>query len=364
MILFETLEVLMVALVTLLLAITLLNLATVRRVEASATQLDATVEILIPMRDEAVNATAVVSSALAQRQLSSLKVRALDDGSKDATLSILQGIDSQNFEVVVGNEPPAGWLGKNFALATLANRATADYLVFIDADVRLEPDAVAAAIKLLNDRKLDYLSPYPRQIAKSLLERLVQPLLQWSWLATLPLLAAERSLRASTVVANGQFFIVRSAAYKAIGGHAAIKGEVLDDMELARSLRRGGFRGTVVDGSQLAACRMYESNRNLLAGYLKSQWRAFGGVAGAIISIFLLTLTSIAPVLFAASGYRSGAISYFAIVISRLLVAIRTRSSLTSAFLHPIAIAIWIALIATSVVLKRSGKLSWRGRAL
>lgn len=364
MLLIETLEVLTVALVTILLTITIFNISTVRRPEPATSQLDARVAILIPMRNEERNATHVVASALAQRQLSSIEVLVLDDGSTDATLSRLKSIQAGNLEVLRGGELPPGWLGKNFALATLAERAKADYLVFIDADVRLEHGAIAASIDLLNERELDYLCPYPRQIAKSLVERLVQPLLQWSWLATLPLLVAERSLRASTVVANGQFFIVRAHAYRSIGGHAAIKGEVLDDIELARALRRGGFAGTVIDGSQLATCRMYESDRELFAGYLKSQWRAFGGLVGATFAILLMALTSIAPILFAASGYRSGVISYLGIVMSRILVALRTRSSLISAFFHPIAIALWIALIATSIVLKRSGKLSWRGRAL
>lgn len=357
-------EVIVIGLITISAIITIVNSLTIRRPTSSGSHIEATVAILIPMRNEEQNALAVTASALAQRDLKNFEVRVLDDQSTDGTAAILERVSAANFTWRSGDELPNGWLGKNFALHTLAADIRADYLVFLDADVRLESQAIAASIELMERYNLAYLSPYPRQLTGSLLEKLVQPLLQWSWFASLPLLPAERSLRASTVVANGQFFIVRSTPYRSCGGHAAIRGEVLDDLELARALRREGFRGNVVDGSRIASCRMYESPGGLIAGYSKSQWRAFGGIGGALGVISLLLATSIAPLAGALVGWETGWLCYLAMVLTRLIVAIRTRSSILSSLFHPIAIAFWIFLIVRSLILKSRGQLEWRGRSI
>src|SRR6185436_11595038 len=141
----------------------------------------------------------------------------------------------------------------------------ADVLVFLDADVRLRPGAIAATVALLGER--DLVCPYPRQVAGTAAERLVQPLLQWSWLTFLPLRLAERSPRPSLSAANGQLLAVRRAAYERAGG-----------------------RGGVADGTALADCRMYAGWPELRDGYTKSLWAAFGSPARAGCVAGLLAL--------------------------------------------------------------------------
>ncbi|NDA38836.1 MAG: glycosyltransferase family 2 protein, partial [Actinobacteria bacterium] len=247
---------------------------------------------------------------------------------------------------------------------TLAAKSDAEYLVFLDADVRLDSKAISSAISLMNEQGWDYICPYPKQIASGLLAKIVQPLLQWSWFATLPLRLVENSKRTSTVVANGQFFIVKNSAYKNSGGHEAIKGEVLDDLELARSLRNSGSRGSVVDASSISTCEMYKSSRALIDGYSKSQWRAFGGTAGALLAIGFLFISSIYPFIALAKLETWAILSSIGLVLSRAMAALKTRSVLITAPLHPIAISIWIYLILRSLFLKRSGNLEWRGRKI
>jgi imidazolonepropionase len=113
----------------------------------------------------------------------------------------------------------------------------------------------------------DFISPYPRQIAISFTERLVQPLLQWSWMTTVPLRLAERSARTSLAVANGQFFLVKKSSLDVIGGFQKISAEVLDDMKLARALISTGAHGGVADGSTLAQTRMYKNFAEIKSGY-------------------------------------------------------------------------------------------------
>jgi glycosyltransferase involved in cell wall biosynthesis len=133
------------------------------------------------MRNEAKNVSGAISSALNQN--GSIKV--LNDFSTDETLENLQAFLPQ-IEILQGKELPQGWLGKNFACHQLAINAKSDYLVFLDADVRLKPGAVNAAIKYMESKKWDFISPYPKQLTKGLLQLLIQPLLQWSWFASIP----------------------------------------------------------------------------------------------------------------------------------------------------------------------------------
>jgi hypothetical protein len=203
----------------------------------------------------------------------------------------------------------------------------------------------------------DFISPYPKQIAGSFLEKLIQPLLQWSWLASVPLRIAEKFPNRSMTIANGQFFIVKRSAYEKSGGHAAIPGEVLDDLELARLLISQGFKGGVADGSSVASCRMYKSNSQLIDGYTKSLWKAFGGQLGTILAIFLLFFTGISPYL----GLGAPALFIF---LSRVLAAIKTKSNPAYALLHPISILVLLYLIILSSIRRSRGTLTWRGREL
>lgn len=357
-------EILSSLLVLFFLLVSLFNFFTARSIHPINSQISSSVAILIPMRNEEINAKDVVTSALAQSGITQLKVIALDDFSTDRTGEILAGIVDERFRRVQGRELPSGWLGKNFALHTLATKADAEYLVFLDADVRFNREAVTSAISHMNERGWDYICPYPRQIATGMFAKVVQPLLQWSWFATLPLRLVENSRRSSTVVANGQFFIVKNSAYRNSGGHEGIKSEVLDDLELARQLRKSGSRGSVVDASAVSSCEMYKSPGALIEGYSKSQWRAFGGTLGALIAISLMFISSLYPI-FAIVNLEPWAITAaLALLLTRVLAAVRTRSVLITAPLHPIAISIWIYLIIRSLVLKKMGRLEWRGRKI
>ena len=316
------------------------------------------------MRNESANVSQVLATIYAQEGIADLSILALDDQSTDDTAALLSAQNDPRFQWFEGEALPQDWLGKNFAAHQLAAKADADYLVFIDADVRLAPQAIASSISIMKRNSLDFLSPYPRQIAITWLERLVQPLLQWSWFVSVPLRFAERFPRTSMAVANGQFFIVKRTAYEKSGGHQTIKSEVLDDLELARSLIRNGYRGTVADGSDVAYCRMYHSPKELIAGYAKSQWRAFGNVAGSALMILILATSSIVPLVAGLLGSPWGWIGFFAIVTTRLAIASKTKSFISTAWLHPLSALVWIALIKYSWIQKWRGKLLWKERTL
>ena len=336
------------------------------------------VSILVPARNEAGNIRDCLLAALEQEGVADLEVIVLDDASTDGTsheltelVAQLASAGDRRLSVITGmQEPPDGWLGKPWACHRLAERATGSVLLFTDADVRLAPRAALAAVRSLRSRRLTLLSAYPRQISDGVAARLVQPLLVWSWASTLPLAIAERSGRPSMSAANGQFMVFDAAGYRQFGGHRAVASEVLEDIALMRTVKRAGLRGGLVNGADLATCRMYGSSAELRDGYTKSLWAAFGGPVGSTAVCATLALAYCLPPA-AALTARSrstrvvGSLGYVAGVAGRSVVAQRTGDrGWPDSAAHPASIALFIGLNALSWIRRRRGSTSWKGRSI
>lgn len=313
------------------------------------------VSVLIPARDEADVIGACLESITGADE-----ILVLDDGSNDATAARAA---EHGATVLTGTPPPPGWLGKPNACRQLAEASDGDVLVFLDADVRLRPGALTAAIGLLEQAHLDAVAPQPRQLADSWAERLVQPLLWWSVLTFLPVRVAERSPRPTLAAANGQFLVVRRAAYVRAGGHSP--DAVLDDLALVRAIKRAGGRAAVVDGTPLAECRMYSGWRELREGYGKSLWSAFGSPAGTAGVLAVLGVAYVLPALAALRGSRAGTVGYAAGVAGRVITARRTGSRYwPDALAHPVSITVFGWLALRSHEQHRRGRVIWKGRPL
>jgi Glycosyl transferase family 2 len=324
------------------------------------------VSVLLPVRDEARNVTACLRAVLAQDLVLDMEVLVLDDGSTDGTADVVRSVAGHDPRVRVidgGNTVPDGWVGKTWACWRLAAAASGTVLVFVDADVVLAPRGLAATATLLREAGLDWVSPYPAQVAESVPERLVQPLLQWSWLTALPLLVAERGGRSTLAAANGQLLAVDATVYRRAGGHRAVRGQVLDDIMLARALTRAGGHGTLADGTRVATCRMYHGWDDLRDGYAKWLWGAFGSPAGALIAAGALSVVYVVPAVAMLVGSPVGAAGYLAAVAGRVLAARRTGGrAWPDAFAHPVSASLLAALMVDSVVRHRAATLTWKGR--
>lgn len=328
------------------------------------------VAVLLPLRDEAHRAEPTLRSIL--RALDhcggAATLVVLDDESTDGTSALVRRVvgGDTRVQLMAGRPRPPGWLGKPWACHQLAAAAPdASALVFVDADVVLESHAVAACVEQLRTTGLSLVSPYPRQIAVTAGERLVQPLLQWSWLTTLPLRVAERSPRPSLAAANGQLLAVDAETYRRAGGHAAVRGEVLDDIALLRAVKRVGGSGGVTDGTHLASCRMYDGWPGVRAGYAKSLWSAFGSPSGAVTAVGTLGLVYVWPAVAALRGSPVGAIGYAAGVVGRAVVARRTGGRVwPDSLAHPASVVALGWLTALSWYGRRRRTLVWKGRQL
>ncbi|MCA2212420.1 glycosyltransferase [Jidongwangia harbinensis] len=347
---------------------TLVNAARLRRPPRDAAVTER-VAVLLPLRNEADRVTPCLESLLGQRGVPDLDIVVLDDGSTDGTADVVRAVAGDKVRLLGGAPLPPGWLGKPHACRQLADATPdADVLVFVDADVVLAADAVAGAVTLRRDLGVTLLSPYPRIVGAG---RLVQPLLQWSWLTFLPLRAMERAGRPALAAAGGQWLVVERDGYRRTGGHAAVRADVLEDIGLARAVKRAGGRIALADGSGLAECRMYGSWRELIDGYGKSLWASFGSVAGATTVVALLLILYVGPpvatLLLVIDGAAVPALvtlsAYLLGVAGRVVSATATGGrAWPDALAQPVSILVFGWLVARSFRLRRQGRLTWRGR--
>jgi hypothetical protein len=330
------------------------------------------VSILIPARNEEAHIERTVISALAQQGLHDFEVIVLDDGSSDTTADLVKAIGDPRIHLLQGKDspPPQGWLGKPYACARLSSHATGSVLVFLDADVELHPSAIASCIGLLREDGFDLVAPYPKLLAEGWFERLVQPLVVWSWVSTVPLAWAQSSQRPSLSAANGQLLIFDEVAYRSMEGHTTVADNVLEDIGLMRAIRSDGGRAITVDGSRIADCRMYSSTSEVIDGYSKSLWAAFGGPIGSAAVVGTLSAAYVLPFAAMFLSHRGrdrawAATGVLAGVAGRALVAQRTGARvLPDSLAQPFSIAAFAGLNALSWWRHRRGTNTWKGRAV
>jgi GT2 family glycosyltransferase len=356
------------------------NLRVLRTLPDDPPEVTENVAVLLPVRNEAHRLEPCLRSVLCQTGVPGLQVLVLDDQSTDGTRDVVLRVvgDDPRVRLLTGAPLPRGWWGKPWACQQLADAACATsrapdntesrmptVLVFVDADVVLSEDAVAATVAALRGSGLDLLCPYPRQVAVSLAERLVQPLLQWSWLTTLPLRRAESSPRPSLSAANGQLLAVDTSTYRRAGGHATVRAEMLEDIALLRAVKRSGGQGTVADGTRVATCRMYDGWPALRDGYAKSLWTAFGSPTGAAAVVGVLGLAYVVPPVAALRGSRAGLAGYLAAVVGRVVVGRRVGARVwPDSLAHPLSVLTFSGLTALSLRRRRRGTLQVSGRPL
>ena len=265
------------------------------------------VTVVVPARNEAENIERCVRSVLAQ-DYPALRVVVVDDNSTDATPAILAALAASDPRLIVvrGRPLPSGWTGKNFALAQAAPYLRGDWLLFIDADTWLEPTAVRAAVQHAQERHLGLLSLVPRQHLLSFWERVLQPVVLLVIALALPLRRMADPRRPDIAYANGQFLLVRRAAYEKVGGHAAQRDAVVEDCALARAVKQAGYRVQLADGREVAHIRMYHDLRELWEGWSKNSFLSAGRrLSNVVLLVLAVTAVFFGPPLLAVTEVRA-----------------------------------------------------------
>lgn len=329
------------------------------------------VSVLIPARDEAAHigdaARAVLAALRPQDELI-----VCDDGSTDDTRGILTRLAATDARLrVIDGEPlPEGQIGKPHACQQLSDAARGDLLVFLDADVRLQPDALARLAGLLDHYQAAMVTGLPRQLYGSLGERLVMPFLTITFTSWIPLDAIWRTKAPWIVAAIGQVVAVRRDAYDRIGGFAAVADQVVDDIAIARRAKERGERVVFASLDQSASCRMYDSSKAMWRGFSKNlfeglgrRWSLLAACITLYVSAFVLPFVraGVDHALWGEVVWPASA-AVVANVVMRLLLAARFGDSLLALLLHPLASLVVVAMALNSARWSLGEGVHWRGR--
>lgn len=323
------------------------------------------VSVLIPARDEA----AVIERTLARlntQDYPDFEVLVLDDHSSDSTAELARSVGGR-VRVISGMPLPEGWSGKNWACHQLSQVATGDILLFTDADVSWNPGALAALIAEFQRTHADLQTVWPTQTTVTLPERLVVPLMAMVVMAYLPVVAVHHVPSALFGASNGQCMAWRRDSYLRIGGHQAVRHSVLEDVTLARLVKRFGLRLRMADGAGLIGCRMYTDWHSVRDGYAKNIMAGFGGALPLIASIIFHWLVFLFPiVLLQDARYGQYGLPLFALGVSiRALSAASTRQRVLDALLLPISVLLMTCISVQSLYWRiHLGGPQWKGRIL
>ena len=334
------------------------------------------ISVVVPARDEARGIEEAVRSHLAQ-DYANLEVIVVDDRSSDGTAAILARLAASNPRLVVvsGVEPPAGWLGKPHALHQGATRASGELLLFADADVVYAPTAASAAASLLDRERLDLVAFLPRVEMKGFWENVLMPYLAGSfYFGPAFLFNSDRQRRFAA--GGGAGMLVRAAAYRASGGHEALKASVIDDLHLAIRVKRSGGRCRMVRADDHVRLRMYRGFREIFDGFTKNMAFVFEGWLGAFLAAstafsFLAWTLPAAVLLLAAAGVAFpgrdvtwAAAGVILAVAARVALAVHLRYSLWPSLTQPFMAVVWTAITVRSLTWRfLHRELRWRGRS-
>lgn len=324
------------------------------------------VSVLIPARDEADNLPSCLDAVLKQENVAEVIVA--DDHSTDQTPQIVREYSRRDSRVklIQTQELPEGWCGKTHACQTLSDKAVGEWLLFIDADARLQKEAVSRMLAECEGRRVTLLSCWPQLEMRGFFERLLMPLLNFVLLTLYPAPLAARRENVGLGLAHGACILLRADVYRQFGGHTRVKSELFEDTRLAQLWRAEGHRGVCLDGTGVVSVRMYSSLSEIWSGFRKNLFPAFRSQYGFWAFMVLHVSVFLAPFVLLLHGGTAGALFALAavlIVAARLALAIRFRHSLWSALLHPVGEAFVLLIGFASWWQVISGRgVSWKGR--
>lgn len=330
------------------------------------------ISLLVPARDEAPQIGACVTALLGQTNVQ-CEILLLDDHSSDGTLEAAtqSGQETPSFKAIQGTNPEAGWTGKNWACAQLAEAANGEWFVFIDADVLIAPEAVDNALRLAQAHQLDMLCYCPRPKISSPAEGALIPALSTLKLAFLPFDLIESHPNPNLCAADGHLLVFSRKGYARSEGHRAIAAEVADDMALARRLKMNGGRMMLRDAGPDASYQMDGTPRGLWEALKKDLYPAFATQPRTFaIGMSILVFWHVLPPLAVAAGWllnwpgltTAGIVQTVVLLITRMVLAVRLGHPLWSPLLHPLAATFVVAAAAESYRNWTNGGITWKKR--
>lgn len=329
------------------------------------------ISVLIPARNEEKNIGATLESVLANSG-GHFEVIVLDDHSTDSTVEKVAEFVARDSRVRLDSAPPlpAGCCGKQHACYSLANLAQYPLLVFLDADVRLAPDALSRIAALMEGSDAALVSGVPRQEVVTFSERLLLPLIHFLLLGFLPMHAMRRVRWPSMSAGCGQLFVARREAYMRCGGHAMLLDSLHDGIKLPRVFRRAGLGTDLFDATDLATCRMYRTNIETWRGLGKNATEGLAAPGTIGPMTVLLFGGQVLPYALLASfpwltptGIVSASLAVLLSLFPRIVGIAKFRQPIVSCVLHPFGVLALLLIQWHAFIRSAAGQSAeWKGR--
>ena len=249
------------------------------------------VSVLIPARNEERSIRECVESLLVQ-DYKKFEVIVLNDNSEDGTGMMLEELRTKYKELkIINGEPlPAGWSGKNFACHQLYKESQGEFILFTDADTVHFKDSILNSVTRSINRKADLYTLIPKMTLNSFAEKLIMPGIHFTSFTLLPYYLAETLKSPAFAMGVGPFLLFRREAYEAIGGHEALKNDLVEDVRLAKNIKRFGYKVVVNKGLDILSCRMYQSFKEIWEGFSKNIFPGMGYSSLTLFSVFFVYL--------------------------------------------------------------------------
>jgi glycosyltransferase involved in cell wall biosynthesis len=319
--------------------------------------------ILIPARNEQENIDGILSDIVAQSDIN-FEVLVYDDESSDNTAGLVNDWSLRNnrIRLIPSEILPAGWFGKNFACHSLAKEAKGDYLLFIDADVRLRGDVLRNLIAYMDRHKLGLLSIFPHQVMISLGERVAVPIMNYILLTLLPLFLVRKSGFISLSAANGQFMLFNGQNYRQTEPHSLMRNCKAEDIAISRYFKKHKVPVACLTGSKSVSCRMYKGFNEAVDGFSKNVAAFFGN--SYLLAILFWTVTTFGFIVFPLADQYAMLFVYFLVcLLTRVLVSVASHQpigdNLFLIFQQQFTLAI---IIHRSLKNRIKKEFQWKGR--
>lgn len=345
------------------------------------------ISVCIPARNEEDNIGNLLQS-LSHQEYKTFEVLVLDDQSEDHTAKIVRQFTEKYpdvYTLLEGVDKPSGWLGKPWACQQLANHSSGDILIFLDADTVLENHTLSTLVAAFDNHQIQMLSVWPQQKLVTFWEKVIIPLVYYALVTLLPTIYVYRKPRwlpsflypyfkTSFAASNGQCIAFLKDPYFEINGHESVKNEIVEDVELAKTVKRHGYRLRMFHGAGSLYCRMYQNKREIFEGFRKNFLAGFNDSLPLFISAAVLHLVVfISPFIGFFYALITGntiifflsAASIVLILMHRLILSIWFKWDPIYAFTHPLGV-LWFQWLGIQCLLdKFSGKKrTWKGRSV
>jgi len=323
------------------------------------------VSILVPARNEEASIGKLLSS-LQKQDYPDFEVIVCNDHSSDNTEEILNWFAGENEHIhwFLGEKLHDDWLGKNFACHQLAQKASGQYLIFLDADVELASDAITKGLAFFQEKKLSLFSIFPEQRIKTFAERSTVPVMNWILQSLLPMVLVQKTSFPSLSAANGQFMMFEAENYRKNQWHAKVKNQNVEDIRLARMIKVSGMKMAVLLGSKDVFCRMYTRFDEAIVGFSRNMHEYFGG-ARVVMFAFWFIVCFGPFIVFYVLGLKFLGLFAALVLANRLLVAIASRQNwLWSVILHPMQMISFTAIVFFNIYRRFKKDTEWKGRRI